>query len=221
MLNNIESVYAILLAVAAGISVSVICTNTSRTAISRFILGLIDNGAFSKDNAVTLKKLNINSLHSKIINSAIKSQNGLKRIIQSIKVDATQKDEAEILISGNKSEYKYYLVDSVDVEQIKKKYSYKTVGPVKVILLVLLIALTVVFAVKAVDIFDSYMSFKDSLENEENQNPDENQHLSFDESITNNSNNINNNITDNKEDDEEKSSIPSKPTIPMGPPLKN
>ena len=220
MLNTIESVYAILLAIVAGISVSVIYTNTSRTAISRFILGLIDKGAFSMDNAVTLKKLNINSLHSKIINSAVKSQNGLKRIIEYIKIDAPQKDEAEILISGNKIEYKYFLTDNVDIEQIKKKYSYKTVGPIKVILLVLLIALAALFAVKAVDIFDSYVSSKNSPKNEENLDLKENQKLPFEEDNIDYSNGIDNNTTDGKED-EDKSSIPSKPTIPTGPPQKN
>ena len=228
MLNNKDAVYIIIWAIVLGISFAVIYTNFQRSAISRFIKSLLTNNCNSAESAKTLEELGLKGISNFTTANAVKTQNGLKRIIEFVAVEEFEKEEAEMLLYGNKKIYRYFLNQESDKELVQKKYGYIPLSPLKIAVTIFLIAITAFVATKSVDLLEGYVSSRPSEQEQEEQ-----AQIS-DSKNQNTSNHDNNSVEDNtiseenikipkphKSDqsveEEEQSSLPSRPSIPMGP----
>lgn len=232
MFSSINSVYTIVWAIVIGIAFAVIYTNIQRTAISKLITHLIDNDITSCEKAVTLDDIKILGISAIFLKNAVKKQNGLKKIILSEKVEECNKEEAEILLYGNKVKYKYYMSSDTDAEETRKKYEYVPLGILKLTALLILIVITAFVATKAVDIFDGYLSSKSESKVEEeqaqsehengtsqqNQTDETESNTNVDTEISKENDKINESPDINTTDDDD--TLPSRPSIPMGPTIK-
>ncbi len=224
MLNNIEAIYAIIWAAVIGIAFAVVYTNISRTAISKFINILIDKNADSENAALTLSNMGLNSIFSIIIQRTVKSNNGLKRVIQSSRITTNAPtDEAELLLYGNKKQFKYWLKNDADTDELRKKYSYKPISFFKLIVMLVCVILTAVIMTKAAELFDGYLSSM-SLSHEENKVQDEDtedKNDLLDDEIVDSTENKQSEIEQDKDNQKDVSSNESsstvRPSIPMGP----
>lgn len=232
MLNDIESIYAVIWAAVIGIAFAVVYTNISRAAISKFINFLIDNNSDSESAALMPSKMGLGRLYARIIQRAVKSNNGLKRVIHCSKVAVAEpSDEAELLLYGNKKQYCYWLKDDIDVNELRKKYNYKPISIPKLILMLICVILTAVIMTKAAELFDGYLTSKRLSENEnaqQDENASDDNKLPDDVVIDSTKTNIEeNDVSDDESDTEQKNdsqsddstgeSSPARPSIPMGP----
>ncbi len=174
MLFNSETVYFIIWAAVIGIAFSVVYTNLQRDALSKFITALIEKNSDCEESALTLQELNLSGFASTVVKSAVKSQNGLKRAVTVFEVCKKKtEDDAELLILGNKPEYRYCITDGIDCDELIKKYSFKRLPLLQIIAILACVIITAVIATKAVDILDSFASSR----NEEQQNQEQNKEM--------------------------------------------
>ncbi len=228
MIFNSDTVYYIIWAAVIGIAFAIVYTNLQRGAISRFISSLISNDISCQEKALTLQDMNISGISAKIIKSAVKNQNGLKKAVCCFAVSEKEPcDEAERLISGNKETYRYCLSDTVDTDELLKKYSFKKLGVGQILLVLACVIITAILATKAVDILETFAR-KTSEEQQEEQQNDDAQQKNENEAQSDSSSNTasDNNNLENKtpsvppavsEDSTKDDGEVSRPSIPMLP----
>ena len=227
MLNNKDAIYIIISAIVLGISFAVVYANLQRSAISKFIKSLIANKCFSSDSSLTADELNLKNVYKYIAENSVRKQNGLKRIIVCEKVPTKNKEEAEILLYGNKPILKYFFAEEVDIKDAEKKYGYTPLSPLKVFATIILIAATAIIAIKSVDIYEKFISSKSAdqeQEQDEKQEPEQTPTKEDVQDILTDAHET----SDDKESDKTESSEsdikpendnnqPIRPSIPMGP----
>lgn len=227
MLNNKDAIYIIIIAIVLGISFAVVWANLQRSAISKFIKALISHGCSCSDGSLTANELNLKGINKFIIENAVKKQNGLKRIISCEIIQTKKKDEAEILLYGNKPIYKYFFAEEIDINTIEKKYGYAPLSPLKVFAIIILIAATTIIAIKAVDIYEGFVSSKssDSEQTQDEKQDTDNNHIKEDNQNSLTDDSALSNSEESDKTDSSKSDVKNendnnqsiRPSIPMGP----
>ena len=147
MFSELSVLTFLIYAAGIGFAFAIIYTNIQRTAFSKFICFLLDNNCFDESSAVSLSEIMLSSLQCSIIKSAVKKHYGFKRCIKSVCNNiSTESNSDEFFSDSAKNNEKYFISDN-DIENLRKKYSYKTMPTRLVVLFIAsLIVVVVVFS---------------------------------------------------------------------------
>ncbi len=144
MFENIELVYITIWAMILGVACAVIYINIYRNAISKFVLYLIENKAYGTENEKNLKEMGLSALQKRIVLGAMKSQMGLKRIINVSEKELSLDSSDDVKVFGKNKEY-YFSLNELDEKETVKKHSYNKL-PIYLIPVILVILVFVGFA---------------------------------------------------------------------------
>lgn len=147
MFSELSVLTFLIYAAGIGFAFAIVYTNIQRTAFSKFICFLLDNNCFDESSAVSLSEIMLSSLQCSIIKSAVKKHYGFKRCIKSVCNNiSTENNNDEFFSDSAKNNEKYFISDN-DIENLRKKYSYKTMPTRLVVLFIAsLIVVVVVFS---------------------------------------------------------------------------
>lgn len=146
MFSELSVLTFLIYAAGIGFAFAIVYTNIQRTAFSKFICFLLDNNCFDESSAVSLSEIMLSSLQCSIIKSAVKKHYGFKRCIKSVCNKNIENNSDEFFSDSAKNNEKYFISDN-DIENLRKKYSYKTMPTRLVVLFIAsLIVVVVVFS---------------------------------------------------------------------------
>ncbi len=142
MFSDFSVFHFLIYAAGIGFAAAIIYTNIQRTALSEFINHLISNGCFDESCAVSLEDTGLSNIQKSVVKSAIKNQHGFKRIIGSVSSNVSETTDEETFFE--KQDYNMYYISADNVEEIKKKYTFKTMPARLVVLFVAALATIVI-----------------------------------------------------------------------------
>lgn len=205
MLNNISVFHFLIFAVTIGFVAAIVYTNVQRTALSKFIVFLIDNDCYDPENAASYNNIGLKPIECKIVSSAVAKQHGMKRCIGVIKNGASNNDALSDRMEGESDNCRYYLLDC-NKDELLKKYSFKPMSTSAIILFIAILAAVVFAVTSAVDLLISYVSIP-KIKDENVDRSDNEISLGVDDATIEDEQNTN--ITDDE------SVKPSGPRIPV------
>lgn len=145
MFSDLLVLNFLIYAAGIGFAVAIIFTNIQRTAYSKFISFLANNKCFDEDSSATFSEIGLSPLQTRIIRSAIKNQHGFRRSIAYVNQKSDNQAKGDEFFSEKQDTTKYYICDG-NVDELLKKYSYKTM-PAKLVILFIaaLFAVVIIF----------------------------------------------------------------------------
>ncbi len=172
MLQNISVFHFLVFAVLIGFIAAIIYTNIQRTALSKFIVFLVNNQCNSSDKATLLSDIGLNDIEKKIVKSAALKMHGLKRCVCIIKDTTNSSDSLENILEKKTPTDKYYLKEC-DTEELIKKYSFKTMPAKLIALFVAALIIVSIVVTAAVDWLIGYVTIP-KIKNDDEAQTEEN-----------------------------------------------
>ena len=171
MFNDISVFHFLIFAVTIGFIAAIVYTNIQRTALSKFIIYLVDNNCDGPENAVSCNNIGLKPIECKIVSSAVAKQHGMRRCIGVIKDGSSGNDSLSDKMEGISNSFKYYLLNC-NKDELLKKYSFKPMSTSTVILFITILAAVVFAVTSAVDWLISYVSIP-KINDEKTDTPDD------------------------------------------------